>query len=215
MNVDLKRLLWLVALVVLLAIPVALLLSRGSEGLVRDVIAVPFTYLAWIGRLYLRTVPRALFWGALLLFGLVLAITNVLVGLGGPSGRGTQAQRGVPLDRVYDGQVQRLTSQIHYAARSTYFRRRLAQRLGRLILRALDYEEPYGPEKVERGLAALDAPPEIRAFLREGGELISPSRPAGFIAWLRRLLQARRRAGGTRVDLERVVRFLEESVEVS
>ncbi len=213
MSPDLKRPLWLLALVVLLAVPLAFLLSRTFGVVVRDIVAVPILYLGWIGRLYLRTVPQALFWGALLLFGLVLAITNVLIALGG-LGEGERGyQQGMGVNQVYIGRVKELTSQIHFAARSAYFRRRLAQRLGRLILKSLDYEEPYGPAKVEQGLEALDAPPEVRAFLQEGEQLISPSRP-GLIVWLRRRLRGRQEVGAPDLELERVVQFLEERLEV-
>jgi hypothetical protein len=203
-----------VALVVLLAIPLAFLLSRVSGDFVRDVIAAPFLYLAWIGRVYVRTVPRTLFWGALLLFGLALALTNALTALGGSGGEGTNYAQDAIFEQSYTGPVRQLRSQIRYASRSTYFRRRLAQRMGRLILKSLDVEEPYGRAKVERGLEALDAPPEIREFLREGGRLISPSQPVGLITWLRRRLHGGEVFEAPSPELERVVRFLEERLEV-
>ncbi len=212
MSPTLKRWLLAAALVVLLAIPLALLLSRVSGDFVRDVVAAPFLYLAWIGRVYVRTIPRTLFWGALLLFGLALALTNSLIALG-RSGEGAASSQNLVFEQSYSGQVKQLRSQIRYAARSTYFRRRLSQRLGQLILRSLDVEEPYGRAKLERGLEALGAPPEVRAFLREGGRLISPSRPVGLVAWLRRRLRGANETEAPSPELEHVVRFLEERLE--
>lgn len=214
MSLELKRRVWLVVLVVLLAIPLALLLSRVSGGLVVDVIVAPFVYLAWIGRLYLRTVPPTLFWGALLAFGLVLAVINILIAVGGARGRETGHREGSAVDQAYAGQVRQLTSQIHFAARSAYFRRRLAQRLGEVVLRSMDYEGPYGRVHVERGLEALDAPPDVRAFLLEGEQLMSSSRPTGLIAWLKRRLRRREGPNSSVAELERVVRFLEDRLEV-
>lgn len=214
MSLDRKQRFWLVILVVLLAIPLALLLARFSGGFVRDVITAPFVYLAWIGRLYLRTVPPALFWGALLVFGFALAAINILVAVGGVGRRETGYQEGSALDQPYSSPVERLTSQIHYAGRSAYFTRRLAQRLGEVILRSLDYEEPYGRTQIERALETLDAPPDIRAFLCEGEALISRSRRVGLLAWLKRRLQGRETSRAPIAKLERVVRFLEERLEV-
>lgn len=210
-----KRRLWLVAMVLLLAVPLAFLLSRAIGGFVRDVVAMPILYLVWIGRLYVRAVPQVLFWGALLVFGVALIVIRALVGRT-PSGEDEQgAANGAEIGRAYAGRVERLRSQIYFAGRSTYFRRRLAQRLGTLMVQSLGYGEQYRLEHIERGLDALDAPPEIRAFLREGGQLVLPSRSAGLLDWLKRRLRGRKGGGAHDVDLESVVRFLEDRLEVS
>jgi len=210
-----EKRLWLVALVVFLAIPLTFVLSRVSGRFVRDVVVVPILYLVWIVRLYIGAVPQIFFWGALLLFGLALAVTSVLMGLGGPDGRGRRAaEEAAAAGQAYTGQVRRLASQIQFAARSTYFRRHLARRLARLMVRHLDYGEQYQPAQVERALDALDAPPEIDTFLREGRQLISPSRPAGLMAVLRRFLWGRGETDAPDFDLEQVVRFLEDRLEV-
>ncbi len=216
MSLSLKRKwLWPVVLVLLLAIPLAFLLSRVLGGFVRDVVAVPILYLVWIARLYLSIVPPIFFWGGFLLFGLALAITSILVGPDGPSGDGGEPQQGAEIDHVYTGQVGQLASHIRFANQSTYFRRRLAQRLGRLLLRSLGYGERYRPAQIERGLDVLDAPPEIRVFLSEGKQLILPSRSAGLIAWLKRLLRGRGETRASNLDLEHTVRFLEDRLENS
>jgi hypothetical protein len=203
-----------VVLVVLLAIPLTVLLSRAFGGFARDVVVVPILYLLWVVRLYISAVPQILFWGALVLFGIAVAVTSILVDVGGAGGRGGRFQEGAALRQGYSGEVRRLVSQIRFAERSTYFRRHLAQRLGKLMVRYLDYGEQYRPAQIERALDALDAPPEIRAFLREGKQVISRSRPAGLIAWLRRRLWGAREAGVPDLDIEQVVRFLEDRLEV-
>ena len=213
MSPALRKWLRLVFLVLLVATPLVIVLSWLSESFVRDAIAVPLLYAAWIVRLYLRTVPRTLFWGALLIFGVALAATNVLAALGSRVGRDRPARGLAGIDSGYSGKVTRLTSQIRFAARSAYFKRQLARRLGRLILRSLEHEGPYSPEEVERGLDALDAPPEIRAFLREADEQAHCSQPAGFIAWLRERLRRRGGVGIREPDLDEIVEFLEDRLE--
>jgi hypothetical protein len=215
MSRALKKWLRLLALVLLLAVPLVFLLSRLAGDLVRDAVAFPLAYLGWVARVYLDSVPQALFWGALLLFGLALAITNLLVAIGPAGGDGRGSHPFVELGRVHPGRVRQLTSQIRFASRSPYFRRRLAQQLGRVLLQSIDYGDQYNPEEIERVLEALDAPMEVRSFLREGKHLVAPSRPRGLRAWLRRWLAANERLSAPLRQLERVVQFLEERVEVA
>ena len=213
MSPTIKKGFRLILVVLVLAIPLALLLSRVSGGFVRDVVAAPFIYLAWIARVYLRTVPRTLFWGGLLLFGLALALINVLVALGGDPGSGIGARELAAIESNYDGKVSRLTSQVRFAERSTYFRRRLAKRLGGLILRSMDRRERYSLAEVERALAMLEAPPEIRGFLREAGGPIPPTQRVGLIARLRGRLRGQPTAGARGLDLDEMVQFLEDRLE--
>ena len=207
MSPELKNRLRLAALVLLLAMPLALLLSRVWGGLVRDLIAVPFVYLTWIARVYLGTVPRALLWGALLLFGLLVALGSMRVR---GSGEGQ-----VPIQNSHRGNVRELTSQIRFAGQSEYFKRRLAQRLGTLITKGLDYGEHYKPESVRRGLDTLDAPPKIRSFFLEGEQLIVPSRSFSLVERLQQRFQPDTTTAASDPDLEEAVRFLENRLEVS
>lgn len=215
MSPTIKKGFRLALIVLVLAIPLALLLSRVAGGFVRDVVAAPFLYLAWIARVYLRTVPRTLFWGGLLLFGLALALMNALVALGGDPGSGTGARELPAIESNYTGKVSRLTSQIRFAERSTYFRRRLAKRLGGLILRSMDRSERYSLAEVERALDELGAPRQIRGFLREAGGPIPPAQRVGLIAWLRGHLLGRPGAGVHGLDLDELVQFLEDRLEAS
>jgi len=212
MNAGLKDRLKLAGLIVLLAIPVAWLIGRFLGGFVRDALAVPFLYLSWIARLYVRTVPRTLFWGALLVFGVGLAVTNVVIALGKDGGEGLEVDRG--LDPGYADMVQQLTSQIRFAGRSLYFRRILAKRLGRLILRCRDNGDQYRPAEIRHALYALDAPPQVHEFFRDGEDLISSTRRPGWLIWLRRRVGAPGLAYAPPDDLEDVIRFLEDRLEV-
>jgi len=206
---------WLrfVLVVLVLAIPLALLLSRAFGGFVRDVIAAPFVYLVWLARIYIRTVPHALFWGALVLFGLGLAITSI-VSAGVSAGGDEGWREGAEVGRGRKGQVEQLATQIELAAESDYFRNRLAQRLREVMLQSMDYEDPYRFGEIEHALDAVEAPPEVRAFLDEQRRLTSPSRPNGLIAWLKARFWGLDEVSSTHADLEDVVRFLEERLEV-
>ena len=208
-----KRWFRILGLVVVLAIPLAFLLSRAFGGFVRDVVAAPFLYLLWLGRLYVRTVPHALFWGALLLLGLGLAVTSMLVGAGGQIRRDRGSGQG-EARRFYVGQVKQLTTHIEFAGRSEYFRNRLRGRLRSIVLQALDYGRGYREEEVERALNALEAPPEVRAFFADGKQRTRRSQVGGLLARVRARLRGGEVISASRVNLEGVVRFLEDRLEV-
>jgi hypothetical protein len=208
-----KRWFRLLILVLVLAIPLAFLLSRAFGGFVRDVVAAPFLYLLWLVRIYVRAVPHTLFWGGLLLLGMGLAVTSILVGAGGQGrrGRGSEEEEA---RQIYLGQVEQLTTHIQFAARSEYFRSRLSQRLGSILLQALDHGRRYREEEVEQALDALEAPPRVRAFFGDGKRVTQRSRAVGLLARLRARLRGGEVVPAPDVNLEDVVRFLEDRLEV-
>ena len=212
MNPELRRRLKLLGLAVLLAVPVALLIARFLGGFVREALAIPFLYLGWIARLYVGTVPRSLFWGSLLLFGAALAVTNVVIALG--KERRQRPKSGPELHPGYADTVEQLSSQIRFAGRSLYFRRSLAKRLGRLVLRSRDHGDQYRPAQIHRTLRSLNAPPRVHDFFRDGEDLTSFPRRAGWLSWLRRCLGRRKGGYAPPDDLEEVIEFLEDRLEV-
>ena len=208
-----RRRLLLGGLILLLTIPLAFLLSHAAGGIVRDLLVWPFLYLAWVARLYLRTVPQALFWGGLLFFGVVLLVIDVLFARHragrGDMERPTSAKE-VPAD---NGPVSRLAGQIQNAARSAYFRGTLARDLGKLALQIEGDGEGAGGESIQRGLDDLDAPPEVMAFLMEGERPISLHWRGGVIALFRRRLLRLAGDDAAPGDLPRTVRYLEDRLE--
>lgn len=213
MSSTLKGRLILLALVSLLAIPLAVMLSRTVGGLVHDLVALPFLYLAWIGRLYLRAVPRVLFWGALLLFGLALIVADVLIAT---SKRKRNERRYRHTDHAavsQRGPVSRLAGLVHAAPRSAYLRGELARRLGELALQAADDREYRPRSDIDGALDELGAPPEVRAFLRQGQGPLLQFQRGGLIARLRQRFRAARARDGVCDDLERTVRYLEDRLE--
>lgn len=215
MNSPLKKALRLAALAVLLAIPLTLVLSRTAGGLLYDLVAVPLLYIAWMGRLYLRMVPRILLWGALLLFGLALVLARVLISGENPRRRdsGRRPGRGTPV--LARGPVSRLADRIRSAGQSTYFRRELAQELARLLLQVLDHPGDRRWSEIQRCLNELDVPSPVRDFLDTGEQPVARRRRGGLIAWLTRWLRRDTGPDDPYTALEHTVRYLENRLEGS
>jgi len=209
----LQKRLGVLALVVGLAIPLALILSRAIGGFVRDLVVVPFLYLAWMGQLYVRAIPQILFWGALLLFGLLLVLANVLFARrdGDKGARDSRGPERVPGPDA--SPVRKLAAQIHSGGRSRYFRAALAQRLGMLVLEVLDEGEDAGQGDTQRRLDGLEMPQGVRAFLAEGERPIWQHQSGGLLAWLRGRLQRGSEKKGRLEAVEQTVRYLEERME--
>lgn len=204
----------LAGLVVLLTIPVAWLMAHFLGGFISEALAVPFLYLGWIARVYVRTVPRPLFWGGLVLFGVALAATNVVIAVGRDGDH--EPEPDPNLRAGYADTIKQLTSQIRFARRSLYFRRSLAKRLGRLILRSRGDDDQFRPIEIQRALSDLEAPPAVQRFFSDDGEnLVAPSHPAGWLTRLRAHWRSHQRGHAPPDDLEDVIRFLEDRLEVS
>lgn len=209
-----KRWFGLVALILLLAVPLALVLSRAFGTVVRDLVAVPLLYVAWLGRLYVRTVPRAFLWAGLLLFGFLLAVVS---GLAAASDRGKRRPHpgcGTKTTGPYDAPVRRLVLQIQAAERSAYSRKRLGRRLGGLALQVLGHREQYRLAEIDRRLDALEAPAEIRRVVAWADQRSPPAARHGFVArlWFRLTGVANKK---TMVydEVEQAVECLEEQLE--
>lgn len=208
-----RRRLLLGALILLLTLPLALLLSHAAGGVVRDLLVWPFLYLTWVARLYVGAVPHALFWGGLLLFGLALVIADVLLAQRRTGTGDIERPTSAKAYPRYDGPVSQLAGQIRNTARSAYFRGTLARHLGRLALQIEGDGEAPKPANIQRALDGLEAPADVRAFLREGERPISLHWRGGLMAVLRRRLRAVAGDEAAPDDLRRTVRYLEDRLE--
>lgn len=209
-----KRWTGLMALILLLAVPLALVLSRALGTVVRDLVAVPLLYAAWLGRLYARAVPRIFLWAGLLLFGFLLAIVSGLAAAGDRGKRRPRLRRGTKTTGPYDAPVGRLALQIQAAERSAYSRKRLARRLGGLALQVLGHRELYRLAEIDRRLDALDAPLEIRRLVAWADHGSSPAARLGFLAQLwNRLTSVVNNEKMVHDEVERAVECLEEELE--
>jgi hypothetical protein len=114
---------------------------------------------------------------------------------------------------VYPGRVRTLLLWVRREPGSSYFRQRLAHHLARLAMELQAYCQKRTSGRFGWQLDDLDAPPEVRAYLQAGmtpSTLSSLGSIARFVRWLRP-----RRTGPSRdFDLESVVQFLEDQLEV-
>jgi len=184
------------------------LAAWGLRGFVRQVIAVPLLYFYWITRLYLQSVPQVFLWVIVLVIAFLLAAKSL--------GATRRPIRIAPVAREAPiGPVEAEMGWIRLAARSGYGKWRLAQRLAELAADVLAHRRGITPGQVRKQLRVgeLDAPPEIRAYMKAGLGPI-PSIPLGCLLgpWARP--QPRADFHATDLDPERAVEFLEDRLEV-
>lgn len=197
-----KPWLWLSAFVLLLTVLLAFLL----QDVVRDWVALPLARTLRIGNLVLGSVPQVIFWVLLLVIGMSIAAKSLM----------ERKERMPGPDQalvVYPGRVRTLLLWVQRESGSAYFRQRLAYHLARLATELQAFRQKRAPGRFGRRLDGLDAPPEIRAYLQSGMNFSSSSTPgplSRFVGWLR----PRRTASSQDFDLESVVQFLEDQLEV-
>jgi hypothetical protein len=197
-----KPWLWLSAFVLLLTV----LLTFLFQDVARDLVALPLIRTLRIGNLMLGSIPQVVFWVLLLVIGVSIAARSLM----------ERRERVPSPDRVpavYSGRVRTLLLWVQRESGSIYFRQRLAHHLARLATELQAYRQKCTPGRFGWRLDGLNAPPKVRAYLQAG---ITPSTSsdlspmARFVRWLRP-----RRAGPSQdFDLESVVQFLEDQLEV-
>lgn len=151
-----------------LGLLLTLLVAAAVRGAVRDTVVVPLLFLVWGAQLVFDSLPQALPWTLLLLLAAGLAISS-MSGLRLPAVR--RRQHAEPVGRTA-GWV-RL---IQLTRRDEYSRWRLAQRLAQLAVESLAARESIPTAQARRRLEdpALDAPPEVAAYLRAGLTAFQP-----------------------------------------
>jgi hypothetical protein len=194
--------LWLSAFVLLFTVLLTFLL----QDVVRDWVALPLARILRIGNLMLGAVPQVVFWVLLLVIGASIAMRSLM----GhekrpPSYEGEQ--------EFYPGRVRTLLRWVQREPESAYYRQRLAYHLARLARELQALRQKRTPERFDWRLDSLDAPPEIRAYLQAGmtpSSWTTPGPLSRFVRWL----QSRKASPSQDVDLESVVQFLEDQLEV-
>ena len=195
-----------IGLVLLLTVPLVLAL----RDVVREVIVIPLLYVLWMGRLLLRSLPQVLCWSVFLIVAFLLALGS-LAQWEGPR-RTPRAATGRS-----SGQVAVWAKRIRLMARGGYTGWYFGRHVEKLIVAVLAYRERLSIREIRRRIKVgdLEAPPEVRAYF---GIVLLPSRHRWRIGSLSRFsLRPRRRAQGmppSESGMERVVRFLEDQLEV-
>jgi hypothetical protein len=195
------------SLVILLALPLALVFGR----VVRERVAVPLLYLLWFARLVFRRIPQSLLWAAFVLGALLVAARSLI----------RREQVGWPVrgaETVRRGRVHVWAKRIQWAARRRHAKWYLAQHVAKLAVDALAYREQIAPEHVRQLMRSgeLNAPPEVRAYLRVGVVPLSVSARPPERSLLAKLRHCLRRAQDTALDLdlEQMLQFLERQLDV-
>jgi hypothetical protein len=198
-----RRRWWLILAVLILAIPFGLLL----KDLVQDVLLVEVLRVVWGMRILFESLPQLPIWLLLVFLGLLVAVRSLL-------GRPRPGPLSVDEEGQNRGQISRLAGRIRRSAGSGYYRWHLARHLRTMVLDALAYEYRLTPEEVRRRLdsGALDAPPEVLAYLYAG---LAPvySRSSCLLWRLRDRLASSVQSTTIDPDLLRVVEFLEDRFE--
>jgi hypothetical protein len=200
-----RKRLWLILLVLILAIPLGLLLRDFA----RDVLLVELLRIVWGVRILLESLPQLALWIVFLFVALIVAVRSLV----GRQGSGPQ-----PLDEEGQqrGRISILSGRIRRSAESEYYKWHLARHLRRLVLETLAYEHRLTEEEVGQrlGSTALDAPPEVQAYLYAG---LAPiyTRSSGLLGRLRHRLASSVQSTQIDPDLLQVVEFLEAQLEVA
>ncbi len=191
------------ALVVLLTIPLTLLLWNVA----RDVILVPLLYVLWVGRIIFRAIPQLLLWIVFLTIALLFALGSLT--------KHKQPAREIRDESVPNpGQVWVWARRIYLMERRSFSRWYFAQHLHQLILKVLAHRERVEIRQIKQHLQTgeLDVPPEIRAYLWIALAR-TYTRPT-FWSRLRRRLPLGTQSIAPDLDLEDVVQFLEEQLDI-
>jgi hypothetical protein len=182
------------------------ILALALPDLTQEAIAVPIWYVIWVGQLLFRAIPQPLLWALFLAIALVVAVRSLLKR---PPFKGESK-----VEPFHTGQVQVLLRWIQYQEKADYFKRRLAQHLGKLTLETLAHQRRLTLREIRQHLGGLDAPPEVRAYL-QAGLTPTPSRPISLFSRLLYILRWRRAASPLDLDSEIVVQFVERQLGIT
>ncbi len=203
---TLLRRFWLPALLVLLLAP---LLVFPLRDLVRELIVVPLSYVAWFGDLLLQSLPPIFFWIILIFIALRIALRSL--------------RRPDPPEEepkapavVYPSPVGLWTHRLRLTQIGRYSRWRLAHHLSELAAEILAHQQGITPREARDRIrdGEFEAPPEIHTYLHLG---MSPQLLEGRDTITRLLVRlGLRQEPSSPLDLdpERVIVFLEDQLEV-
>jgi hypothetical protein len=159
-------------------------------------------------RTYYQTIPQPVLWMVLIGVGVLIAVRSLL-----PDERWSPEEERLPVSR---GRVQTLRLWIRQAATEIYFDRRLARHLGSLALEIQSHTSGHkiAPGPMKQRLEGLDLPPQIREYLKTGLDPMTTSRrEPERLPWPENLFRSPETHAAAGVDLEEIVRLLENQLE--
>jgi hypothetical protein len=156
---------WLLLLIPALLLA-ALLVTLALQGLVRQAIVLPLSYLFWLADLLVSSVPQGTFWALLLAVGVYITAKSLF---------GRQRRRSfarlTPPEETDRPEPSRLHQRLYYLqqlSNSSFAREKIAFELRRLIIEILAYQERESTAEIERRVhdGTLAAPPEVHLLLK-------------------------------------------------
>jgi hypothetical protein len=186
---------------------VAMALGWATVRFTGGTLSAAFWYVLWHTNLQLKSIPQDAFWVLLLCLSAALAVASLV---GRRTTRRVEDESPAPSKRL----VRPLAHSVHRAGEAYYFRWRLARQLSALIVEAVDIAGQSGTGSKRQWWIknSQNVPPEIRAYVDAalwGGFL----RSTQTMPLWRRALSSGQARFPIDLDLETVVRFLEEQVE--
>ena len=159
-----KRALFLLGLVGA-SLMIGAIISLFFRDWLREQIVLPLTYMAWILRLLILSLPQALYWGILLLIGLFIGLATV-----SPK----PADRVLVDKRFLDTHFSRYSIWLRYTSmlnQSNFAIDSFGRDLVRLSVQILASQQKMTAEEVYTQLdrGEIDLPVELKSFLRRRG----------------------------------------------
>ena len=186
---------------------VAVALGWASVRLTGGALSAAFWYVLWYTNLQLKSIPQDAFWVLLICLSAALAVASLF------GRRPTRRVEGEQPERSR-GLIRPMAHAVRRASETYYYRWRLARQLSALVVEAIDTSGQSGARSKRQWWIknSEDVPPEIRGYVEAalwGGLL----RTGQMTPLWRRALSPGQARSPIDLDLETVVRFLEDQVE--
>jgi hypothetical protein len=179
----------------------AIFLTLVSHNYMREAIVTPLLYVVWVGRLIFESIPQIVIWAIFLFIALLVAGKSLM------KNRPLSPQRQHP-ETIEPERIEAWLKLLRRANQDDYYKWQLAQRLQKLTLEALAFNERLELKQVRQLLSAgrLDIPPEIQAYLEVGMTSFSHSLGA------RSRFRLREQPSPLDLKPEQIIQFLEDRI---
>ncbi len=150
-----KKRSWFIGLIIF----ALLLFTPFLRNFVREVIIIPFLYLAWIARFFFDAIPQNILWTAFFLLCLLIFASSLFE-------KRKRRKAGLIISQEQAGRILAWTELLEKAKGDEYFKWRLAQHLQKLALNAIAHQKDQTIKQTRRQLKQgdLDLPPEVQAY---------------------------------------------------
>lgn len=191
----------------ILGLVLAVILGLLLQGVTRNSFVMPLLYAAWLADLVFRSVPGWLWWAWFLIIALVFAARSL-------RGRAGADALERPERRLTEGVIRAWIARIQSGDQGEYFRWRLARDLAELGLQFLAFRDrgDLGQRDRSQYVEALNAPPEIQAYLRMG-LTAPPWQPQDVRSKLARLWRPTKQDSPLEIEPAVIAQFLEGQLE--